>query len=135
MALVVWSQALSVGVKSVDDQHTVLFNTINDLHAAMMKGKARVMTGELLNTLLTYTRNHFSDEEEMLDKAKWPGLSEHKVLHRNLTKKVEDYIVRYEKGDITLSVDLAAFLSEWLSTHIQKVDQLYGPWVNERGIR
>ena len=31
MALVTWSENLSVGVKLFDEQHSVLFNYINDL--------------------------------------------------------------------------------------------------------
>jgi hemerythrin len=135
MPLVVWSEALSVGVKSVDDQHAVLFNAINDLHAAMMKGSARSMVGELLCRLLVYTRSHFSAEEELMDSAQWSGLSQHKLLHRDLTGKVEQYIARFEKGDLSLSVDLAGFLSDWLATHIQKVDKMYTPCLHEHGIR
>ncbi len=135
MALVTWSEKLSVGVKTLDDQHTVLFNTINDLHAAMMKGQARSVIGGLLKTLLDYTRNHFTAEEELLDSKQYPDLSQHKILHRELTRQVEDYIARFEKGDITLSHHLSDFLSDWLTTHIQKADQAYGPWLNGRGVR
>lgn len=135
MPLVVWSEKLSVGVKAIDDQHTVLFNTINELHAAMLKGQARTIIGELLCRLLLYTRNHFAAEEEMMAAANYPGLSQHKILHRDLTKQVEGYIARFEKGDITLSHDLAAFLSDWLKSHIQNVDQSYGPHLNKHGLR
>ncbi len=135
MALVVWNDTLSVGVKSVDDQHTVLFNTINDLHAAMMKGQARTIIGELLCRLLVYTKNHFSQEEAMLQNVGYPGLPEHRTLHRNLTKQVEDYIARHEKGDLTLSNDLASFLSDWLKTHILNTDQTYGRWLKQQGLK
>jgi hemerythrin-like metal-binding protein len=135
MPLVVWSDKLSVGVKAIDEQHTVLFDTINDLHAAMMKGQAKAIVGELLAKLLTYTRNHFSDEERMMELAKYPDLAQHQLLHRNLTKQVEEYIARYQKGDLALSLDLSGFLSEWLKTHIQSVDQSYGPCMNQHGIR
>jgi hemerythrin-like metal-binding protein len=135
MALITWNDNLSVGVQSVDDQHLVLIETLNELHAAMMKGKARAIVGDLLKRLLEYTRNHFRDEEELMDKAQWAGLSQHKALHRELTKEVEDYIARFDHGDVTVSVDLSAFLSNWLTSHIQKVDQLYGPWLNSQGIR
>jgi hemerythrin-like metal-binding protein len=135
MALVTWSDKLSVGVKSIDEQHTVLFNTINELHAAMMKGQARSKVGELLCTLLVYTRNHFTAEEELMAAANYPGLPQHRILHRELTKKVEGYIERYKNGDITLSIDLASFLSDWLTTHIQGTDKTYGPYLNENGIR
>ena len=51
MPLVTWSDKLSVGVKAIDEQHTVLFDTINELHAAMMKGQARAVAGQILNKL------------------------------------------------------------------------------------
>ncbi len=135
MALVVWSDKLSVGVKSVDDQHTVLFNTINDLHGAMMKGQARAVVGELLCRLLVYTRNHFSQEEAMLEKVRYPGLPAHRALHRDLTKQVEEYVTRHEKGDLTLSNRLADFLSDWLKNHILDTDQTYGRWLKEQGLQ
>lgn len=135
MPLVVWSDKLSVGVKAIDEQHTVLFNTINELHAAMMKGQARTIVGELLARLLMYTRNHFADEERMMETAGYPDLPQHRILHRNLTKQVEDYIARFKEGDLTLSTDLSGFLSDWLKKHILAVDQSYGPCLNQRGIR
>ncbi|MGD0939489.1 MAG: bacteriohemerythrin [Terracidiphilus sp.] len=135
MPLVVWSNKLSVGVKAIDEQHTVLFDTINELHAAMMKGHARTIVGELLTRLLTYTRNHFSDEERMMETAGYSDLAQHRILHRDLTKQVEDYIARFQKGDLTLSIELAGFLSDWLKNHILAVDQSYGPCMNQHGIR
>jgi len=134
MALITWTDDLSVGVKSIDDQHSVLFNTINDLHAAMMKGQARAIVGELLCTLLVYTRSHFSAEEAIMEEAKYLGLATHSVEHRKLTKQVEEYVRRYQQGDLSLSVDLAAFLSSWLKNHIQNTDQSYRPWLNEHGV-
>ena len=69
MALVTWTDNLSVGVELIDNQHTVLFNTINELHDAMMKGQGRAKVGELLGMLLAYTRNHFSAEEALMEDA------------------------------------------------------------------
>jgi hemerythrin len=49
-------------------------------------------------------------------------------------KQVEDFAARFERGDITLSVDLFNFLRDWLTTHIQKEDKEYGPWLSEHGV-
>jgi hemerythrin len=62
-------------------------------------------------------------------------LVQHRIKHHDLNKQVEEYIARFEKGDITVSVHLLNFLSDWLTTHIQGEDQKYGPWMNEHGIR
>jgi hemerythrin len=134
MALVTWSDKLSVGVKSIDTQHTVLFNSINELHAAMLKGQARTVVGGLLCDLLVYTRSHFSAEEALMASTGYPGLPVHHAKHIHLTKQVEEYVARFEKGDITLSHHLASFLSDWLLTHIQQTDREYGPWLNEHGV-
>ena len=135
MALVAWSDKLSVGVKSIDEQHTILFNTINDLHAAMMKGQSKAVVGDLLRTLLSYTRFHFDAEEAMMAKANYPSLPTHRIKHRELTKQVESFVARYEKGDITVSNHLLSFLSDWLTNHIQGADKEYVPFMNEHGVR
>jgi hemerythrin-like metal-binding protein len=101
----------------------------------MMKGQAQSLTGPLLKKLAEYTRNHFSAEEEAMASAQYPGIANHKVLHRNLVKKVEEYIDRHDKGELTLNLHLLNFLRDWLVDHIQKVDKEYGPWLNKHGIR
>jgi hemerythrin-like metal-binding protein len=135
MAFMTWSDNLSVGVESLDNQHTVLVETLNDLHAAMMKGQARSVAGDLLHKLVKYTRDHFAAEEAMMAATNYPTLATHRLKHRDLTKQVEDFVARYEKGDITLSVQLLNFLSEWLTTHIQGEDKEYGPWLIEHGVK
>jgi hemerythrin len=135
MAFMTWNDKLSVGVQTLDAQHTVLIETLNDLHAAMMKGQARAVAGKILDNLIEYTRDHFAAEEAMMEQTKYPEFPAHCAKHRELTKQVEDYVARLEKGDITLGVHLLTFLSDWLTKHIQGEDQKYGPWMNEHGVR
>jgi hemerythrin len=68
----------------MDNQHTVLFGLLNDLHAAMMKGQAQNLTGPLLGKLVDYTRTHFAEEEKLMTAAKYPGLNKHKNQHREM---------------------------------------------------
>jgi hemerythrin len=135
MALMMWNSKYSVGVGALDDQHTVLFEILNDLHSAMMKGQAQALTGPLLRKLVDYTRTHFTAEEGMLAAAKYPGLVEHRAKHKDLIKQVEDYAERFDRGEITLNLHLLNFLRDWLTNHIEKVDHEYGPWLNEHGVR
>jgi hemerythrin-like metal-binding protein len=130
-----WNSKYSVGVKTLDSQHTVLFGLLNDLHAAMLKGQAQSLTGPLLRKLLDYTNTHFSTEEKMLADAGYPGLADHKVKHRALIQKVEGYSVRFEKGEITLNLHLMNFLRDWLTEHIQRTDREYSAWLHEHGAR
>ncbi len=135
MALMTWNDKLSVGVQFLDDQHAVLVETLNELHDAMMKGQAKCMTGPLLRNLVAYTHEHFSAEEAMMAAAKYPGLEVHRLRHRDLTRQVEEYVERFERGEITLNLHLLTFLRDWLTTHIQMEDREYGPWLNKQGVR
>jgi len=108
---------------------------LNDLHAAMMKGQGKDVAGSLLRKLLSYTRDHFAAEEAMMTAAKYPGLTQHCILHRNLTKQVEEFVERYEQGASTLSLQLMTFLSDWLTNHIQKTDKEYGPCLRQHGMQ
>lgn len=134
MALLTWNSNYAVGVKPMDSQHTVLFGLLNDLHAAMASGQAQSMTGPLLRKLVDYTHTHFAAEETMMTVAKYPGLAEHKVKHRELLKQVEEFAARFERGEAALNIDLMNFLRDWLTNHIEKVDHAYGPWVNKQGV-
>ncbi len=134
MTLVAWSDKFSVGVESADSQHFVLFEILNELHTAMTRGQGHTITGQLLAKLLKYTRDHFSGEEAMMAAAGYPGLEAHKAKHRELTGKVEDFIVRHERGEMMINAKLLGFLRDWLTNHIQTVDRQYGPWLNEHGV-
>ncbi|MGA8042768.1 MAG: bacteriohemerythrin [Terracidiphilus sp.] len=135
MPLIAWNDALSVGVQSIDAQHRKLVDTLNELHDAMLAGKARNLTGPILEKLLNYTHDHFASEEAMMAAANYTGLAAHKLRHGDLTRQVEGYIARFQQGEITLNLHLMHFLRDWLTHHIQEEDRDYGPAMQARGLR
>jgi hemerythrin-like metal-binding protein len=135
MALLTWNSKYSVGVQAMDSQHTQLFDMVNDLHAAMMQGKAQSVTGPLLRKLADYTQRHFTAEEALMASKSYPELTKHKAEHVALTKQVSDFVGRFEKGENTLSLHLMNFLRDWLMNHIQKEDQKYGVFLNKLGVK
>jgi hemerythrin len=135
VAFLTWENKYSVGVQALDQQHTTLFDIINELHTAMMQRKAQSVTAPLLRKLADYTRYHFAAEEALLMAKAYPGLAQHRLLHADLVKQVEDFVSRSERGDITLRVDLMNFLRNWLTDHILKVDSSYGSYLAAREAR
>ena len=135
MPLLTWNNKYSVGVAAMDSQHTQLFSMVNDLHAAMMQGKALPVTGPLLRKLAEYTQRHFSAEEALMSSKNYPEFAKHKAEHVALTKQVSEFAARFEKGETTLSLQLMNFLRDWLTNHIQKEDQKYGKYLNEHGLK
>jgi|SRR5579871_2372152 len=135
MALLTFDKTYEVGIPFVDEQHASLFEALNDLHAAMLKGQANSVVGSLVQDLLAYTRSHFAAEEAMLAKAKYPGLGEHQMKHKKLTAQVAEYAERYKRGEAALSVHLINFLRDWLTGHILREDRAYSSWLSQTGAR
>jgi hemerythrin len=120
MPLITWSSKYSVGVKNLDEQHQVVVNLLNELHAAMLKGQAQSVAGALL---------------PKIESTKFPGLAEHRAEHRALVAKAEEYGARHKRGDNTMYLELLNFMRDWLTFHMQNVDKKYTVWMNEHGIR
>lgn len=135
MALMTWNDSFSVGVKAMDEQHKGLVKTLNELHAAMIAGQAKAVCGDLLKTLVKYTRDHFAAEETLMRRAQYQQFAAHREQHKNLTGQVETFVKRYERAETSLNIDLLLFLRDWLATHIQKSDRDYGPWLNQHGVK
>jgi hemerythrin-like metal-binding protein len=135
MALLTWNTSYSVGVLKIDSQHTLLFSILNDLHDAMLKGQARSLTSPMLHQLAEYAKTHFLAEEALMANAQYTGLDDHRVKHRELVKQIEDYILLYDKGEITLNMKLLNFLRDRFTSHIQKVDMAYSACLIRHGVR
>ena len=135
MALMIWNDKLAVGVQPIDAQHNVLVDALNELNEALVRGQPRSLTQSLLRNLLACTRDLFSTEEAMMADAKYPELEEHSIRHRDLTRKVEGYVARFERGEISLSCHLLNFMRDWLTNHIQDEDRAYIPCMNAHGIQ
>lgn len=135
MALIEWNSSYSVGVPSIDAQHSVLISLLNDLHEAMLTGTAQTRTGPLLRSLVFYAHDHFATEETMMRTAGYPALKEHREQHQVLARRVEHYALRHERGESALNLQLLTFLRDWLVTHILEEDMAYAPAVIAHGIR
>lgn len=130
-----WDSSLQLGISQIDDQHKQLVGMINDLHRAMKQRQTMVVTGGILERLVSYTVFHFDVEEKLFQKHNYPELSEHKKVHENLVAKVKDFKTKVEQGDATISMELMDFLKDWLVSHIKGTDKKYVPFLKQHGVR
>jgi hemerythrin len=134
MALITWTQDLSVQVAQFDSQHKELVGLVNDLHDAMASGKGNTVLGKTLAKLIDYTKTHFAAEEKLMQQHSYPGYLSHKMEHDTLTKKALEIKSKFDSGSMIISVELMNFLKDWLTKHILGVDKKYGPFLNNKGI-
>lgn len=134
MAFLLWTPALSVGVRQFDDQHQALVRMLNDLHTAMMEGRGNDVLGKTLAGLVDYTATHFADEERLLALHGYPELPAHREEHRKLVEQVVALQERYRSSRAGLTVEVMIFLKDWLVQHIQGADRRYGGHLRSRGV-
>jgi hemerythrin len=136
MALIQWTEKLSVGVKQFDDEHKKLVGMLNELFDGMMAGKGKDVLGKVLDGLIEYTKSHFANEERLMVTYGYPELATHKFEHDSLAKQVLEVQRKYkEGGSAVLSMDVLNFLKGWLEKHIQGSDKKYAPLFNAKGIK
>jgi len=135
MALLNWKNEYSVGVPSIDGQHHKLFDMLNQLHEAMKSGVGAKVVPVILNNLISYTRDHFSDEEQSMRQAGYPAYVAHKAEHDKLADEVVRLVKDMEAGGIAMSVEILSFLQQWLQTHILSADKKYSSHMKAAGIR
>jgi hemerythrin len=136
MALMTWTEKLSVGVGVLDEDHKKLINMVNELYDAMTAGHGKEKLGPILDGLVQYTKFHFAREEKFFAQTGYPASGPHKQQHEALTRQVLDVQHKYAAGaTATLSLDVMQFLKNWLVTHIQGSDQSYRQHLNAKGIR
>jgi len=126
MAFVSWKQEYSAGQPDIDAQHRRLLDIINQLHKAMKMGGKQDAIIAVMGELVSYTRYHFTFEENMLQRESYPELEVHRVKHRAMVAQVVAFRdAAGSSASASTSLKLMSFLKDWLSRHIIETDQRY----------
>lgn len=134
MALLIWSQSLSVEDEALDAQHRQLVEILNQLHEAAAKGERPENLRPLLEALVQYTQTHFADEERHMERHGYSGLAAHRAEHEALTRRVLSTKARYEAGEQVELIELVEFLKQWLVSHILGSDKKYARVITRQTI-
>lgn len=135
MAFFPWKPEYSVGIEKFDRQHKVLVGYLNELYEALESGRGRRALAHVLNGLVAYTHTHFTSEEVLMERYRFPGYAEHKHKHDKMTAHVRMLKRKFDSGEITSPVQITNFLNSWLARHIMGTDKDYGPFLAEKGVK
>lgn len=125
MALLQWTEKMSVGIDTIDADHQKLLALVNELHSVVRKKESPDIVARVLRDLIAYTDYHFEAEEQLLRLIRYPDFERHKEIHGALRDKVAELEVRYRDAPHKAGVKMFDFLSDWLMRHILGEDMKY----------
>lgn len=135
MVLFEWGPEFCVGVREIDEQHRRIVELINELHDAMLAGKAESMLERVFAETISYATTHLAWEEELMRRHAYPDLPAQELDHARFKERVRSLQARFAAGEERLSLTAVMFLVDWLAEHIQGLDAKLGKFLNEKGIR
>jgi len=136
--LIKWSDEFSVNIVSIDKQHRLLIDLINEVeHSISIKNNIDA-TDTIFNALTSYIDYHFSTEEYYFELFDYPHKNEHLKEHVCFILKIDDFkkntINTSDKIKLNEIITLFEFLKKWLAEHIRHTDKKYEIFFIERGL-
>jgi hemerythrin len=103
METIQWNESISVNNSDIDNQHKNLIQLTNNLILNSNAGVNSEIIGETLQKLLKHIKQHFKDEEELLEKSNYPKLEEHKKEHKKFVLKIVQFCKDVLDGKSTVT--------------------------------
>lgn len=128
-----WKVEYSLGVAEMDAEHVRMIEMMEQLEAVEGRSDALQTVGKVVKDLGSYVETHFKHEEELMEKAGYPHLDNHRRQHVEFARKVADL-----RSCASLDAStIHSMLQQWLGEHIMKIDRDYVPyvqlWLDQRG--
>jgi NNP family nitrate/nitrite transporter-like MFS transporter len=121
--LISWDDEFSIGIESIDRQHTRMMRLINEIDEVIQDGGNYEQIAPVLNDLIDYSNGHFAHEEKLLDENHSPNLDRHKKAHIHLREELSAWQERVAKAGPEDMHELMLFLRIWFPGHILSVDK------------
>jgi len=127
-----WSDALSVGIAAIDDDHKAFFELAGLLHSAQAAGGEYSVVDSALSMLEEYILGHFLREEKAMAAVGYPRLAEHQEAHRRFRDKAHAVVEAHRQG--VQGAELPSLVDSWLRQHIARNDKAYENWISAAAV-
>jgi hemerythrin len=124
-----------VGIKSIDEQHKVWIERLNNLSTAIESHQESRHISTTLQFMVDYMEFHFEAEESYMEAQHYPGLAQHKLDHQECRKRVMDLLAleTTEDGSAARTAEsINDFQVSWLQNHIQQTDRKFAAFLQEK---
>ena len=128
-----FTEDMKIGIPHIDSQHRSLVDFVNKAAALSAADPTKEEMKECLDFLGNYVVQHFQDEEQAQIESKYPRYNEHKEIHDEFVGTFKSLYAEFERSGPTeeLATILANQVSNWVMTHIQMEDMVFGSHYNK----
>ncbi|MBF0606128.1 MAG: bacteriohemerythrin [Candidatus Magnetobacterium sp. LHC-1] len=131
-----WTNDLSVGVDSIDNQHKELIAIINNLLNAINRGDSKDEIQKVVTFLKQYVETHFTMEETLMKRIKYPKdkYLEHEKQHTDFWETYNELIGEFKKspGSLFMVTKIKNVLVGWFTNHVNKTDKAIGVFIRKQ---
>ncbi|MBF0606127.1 MAG: bacteriohemerythrin [Candidatus Magnetobacterium sp. LHC-1] len=131
-----WTDDLSVGVDSIDNQHKELIATFSNLLKAIERKDARDEVQKVVDFLRQYVESHFAMEETLMTRIKYPNdkFLEHEAQHTLFWESFNELVEIFKKDHSSPAMinTIEVALIQWFVNHICKTDKAIGVFLRRR---
>ena len=133
-----WTEDLSTGNETIDEQHKELFGKINDLVLAINHSVCKYKIADVIKFLEDYIVFHFGFEEKTMLTLSYPDYRAHKKQHeifkknfRQLKRELISLEGGKKPGSYDLSVRTNQIVVDWILEHIAMIDKKLGGFLQK----
>lgn len=136
MPFIEWNEGVSVGIKSIDDEHLCLMTMLNAFYEGIQNKKSRDDIMKAFEAFITCSEEHFKNEEGYFLQTGYMDGPVHKEEHDVLLRELKSVFRQYaDDKDSIPSNDLAEYLRDWFVDHVLESDMKYTQHLIASGIR
>ncbi len=125
-----WNASFLLGIDDIDFQHRYFANLINRLGEELTTSDDDAHRRALLSELNAYAGFHFISEENMMRRAGFPLLEQHRRHHRELIDELSarEGLLLLRKS-AQAADDVMQFLVAWFTAHTTGEDRKFADFV------
>lgn len=120
------------GIDFLDAQHVELLAFADELHRAMVAGKASGMIADFLDRLAVTLDDQLATEEQVMIVSDYPDLDQHSHSHEAARAKLKNLMHAFQSGALPIAFDTMDFVRTWLRTHLPAEDRRFADFLLNR---
>ena len=117
MALLEWSDVLSLDLPLMDDTHHEFVELL-----ALVEAAPDATLRQAWQDLIDHTDGHFGQEDEWMQATRFASGNCHSMQHKVVLQVMREGLVRAEKGELFVLREMGRELAVWVVQHTQLMD-------------